>query len=388
MTFKFEITYKDPNSYARTGVYTTPHGAIETPNFIFCGTKAAIKGLSPKQMREAGTDIILSNTYHLMLSPGADLIAEMGGLHKFMGWDGPMFTDSGGFQIFSLGHGSVADEIKGRAGRVRKKTILKISEEGAAFQSYLDGKKFFLTPELSIDIQRKLGADLIVQLDECTPFHVDKEYTARSSAMSMRWGDRSLAEWKRLDDGKQKMYGIVQGGVYEDLRKESCEYTRDRDFFATAIGGSLGSNKEQMYEVVAMCAPHIHPTRPVHLLGIGTFIDVFTNVRSGMDTFDCVSPTRIARHGWALAKGAPKERMNLRNAKYVNDQDPIDAACTCYTCKNHSRGYIHHLFRTGELLGMQLLSIHNVATMNRLMRDVRAAIKSNTLDQVQKEWVA
>lgn len=387
MTFAFDVTYRDPQSYARLGRLTTPHGTIDTPNFIFCGTKASVKGLSPQQLRAARTDIILSNTYHLMLSPGPDLVEKMGGLHKFMGWDGPMFTDSGGFQIFSLGYGSVADEIKGRGQRHRTKTILKITEEGAAFRSYLDGKKFFLTPEESVNIQRKLGADLIVQLDECTPFHVDKEYTAKSMQMSMRWGDRSLAEWKRRDDGRQKMYGIVQGGVYPDLRKESCEYTRDRDFFATAIGGSLGANKEQMYEVVAMCSPHIHPDRPVHLLGIGSFIDVFTNVRSGMDTFDCVSPTRIARHGWALVKGAPKERMNLRNAQYQTDQDPVDSTCECYTCRHHSRGYIHHLFRVGEFLGMQLLSIHNVATMNRLMRDVRAAIASNTLDQAQKEWI-
>jgi queuine tRNA-ribosyltransferase len=238
-----------------------------------------------------------------------------------------------------------------------------------------------------VDIQRKLGADLIVQLDECTPFHVDKDYTARSMEMSMRWGDRSLEEWRRGDDGRQKMYGIVQGGVYPDLRRESCEYTRDRDFFATAIGGSLGSHKDQMYEVVAMCAPMIHPLRPVHLLGIGSFIDIFTNVRSGIDTFDCVSPTRIARHGWAMVKGAPKERMNIRNARFAKDPEPVDPTCDCLACKNHSRSYIHHLFRVGEFLGMQLLSIHNVATMNRLMRDVRKAIATNTLDAVQKEWV-
>lgn len=387
MTFAFDIIHKDPNSYARLGRLTTPHGTIDTPNFIFCGTKASVKGLSPQQLREAKSDIILSNTYHLMLSPGPDLIADMGGLHKFMGWDGPMFTDSGGFQIFSLGHGSVADEIKAKGRGFRNKTFLKLTEEGAHFKSYLDGKEFFLTPEGSIDIQRKLGADLIVQLDECTPFHVDKDYTARSMELSMRWGDRSLAEWKRGDDGKQKMYGIVQGGIYPDLRKESCEYTRDRDFFATAIGGSLGAHKEQMYEVVAMCSPHIHPDRPVHLLGIGSFIDVFSNVRSGMDTFDCVSPTRIARHGWAQVKGAPKERMNLRNAQYARDQDPVDSTCGCTSCQNHSRSYIHHLFRVSEQLGMQLLSIHNVYTMNRLMREVREAIRTNTLDQVQKDWV-
>lgn len=388
MTFAFDITHKAPESYARTGVLTTPHGAIETPNFIFCGTKATVKGMAPAQLRAENVDIILSNTYHLMLSPGPDLIAEMGGLHKFMNWDGPMFTDSGGFQIFSLGHGSVADEIKGKGNRYREKTILKITEEGATFRSYLDGKKFFLTPESSIDIQRKLGADLIVQLDECTPFHVDKDYTARSMAMSMRWGDRSLAEWKRKDDGKQRMYGIVQGGVYPDLRKESCEWTADRDFFATAIGGSLGSHKEQMYEVVAMCAPMIHPKRPVHLLGIGTFIDIFTNVKSGIDTFDCVSPTRIARHGWAMVKGAPKERMNIRNAGFARDPRPVDETCGCHACKNHSRSYIHHLFRVGELLGMHLLSMHNIHTMTRLMKDVRHGIRSGTLDQIKKEWIA
>jgi queuine tRNA-ribosyltransferase len=387
MTFAFTITHKDPQSRARIGRLTTPHGAIDTPNFIFCGTKASVKGLSPLQMREAGTDIILSNTYHLMLSPGPDLIAEMGGLHKFMNWDGPLFTDSGGFQIFSLGHGSVADEIKGRRTTNRPKTFLKISEQGAEFRSYLDGRKFFLTPESSIEIQRKLGADLIVQLDECTPFHADKEYTARSMEMSMRWGDRSLAEHERHDDGKQAMYGIVQGGVYPELRKISCEYTRDRNFFSTAIGGSLGSNKEQMYEVVAMCSEHIHQSRPVHLLGIGSFIDIFTNVRQGIDTFDCVSPTRTARHGWALVKGAPRERVNLRNAQFMKDSTPVDETCGCYTCRNHSKSYIHHLFRVGETLGMQLLSIHNVATMNRLMREVRQAIKAGTLDAAQKEWV-
>ncbi|MDD9900740.1 MAG: tRNA guanosine(34) transglycosylase Tgt, partial [Alphaproteobacteria bacterium] len=274
----------------------------------------------------------------------------------------------------------------------RPNTLLKITEEGATFKSYLDGSMHFLSPEKSVQIQRKLGADLIVQLDECTPFHVDRDYTARSMEMSMRWGDRSLAEHKRIEseDGHaypQAMYGIVQGGVYEDLRKISCEWTRDSDFFATAIGGSLGSHSEQMYEVVAMCSPHIHPERPVHLLGIGGFRDIFTNVRSGMDTFDCVSPTRIARHGWALIKGAEKERINLRNKPYQTDQDPIDSTCACTTCKNHSRGYIHHLFRAKEILGMQLVSIHNVFTMNRLMRDVRSALKNGTLDEMQKEWI-
>lgn len=387
--FSFDVECHDPaGSCARIGSLKTPHGVIETPNFIFCGTKASVKALSPAQLREAGTDIILSNTYHLMLQPGADTVARMGGLHKFMGWDGPMFTDSGGFQIFSLGHGGVADEIKGRMSQNRDKSVLRITEEGATFKSYLDGKIHFLSPEISVDIQRKLGADLIVQLDECTPFHADQDYTASSMAMSMRWGDRSLAAFEKDNDGKQAMYGIVQGGVYPDLRKESSEYTRNAPYFATAIGGSLGSHKEQMYEVVNMCMPHIHPDRPVHLLGIGDFDDIFRNVAQGIDTFDCVSPTRMARHGWALKKGAPKGRVNLRNARFRDDPLPIEEGCSrCYTCQNFSTAYLNHLFKAGEILGFQLLSIHNIATMNRLMREVRSAVRAGTLKRAAQEWV-
>ncbi len=401
--FGFEIDHRDSASGARTGRLTTPHGTIETPNFIFCGTKAAIKGVTPQQMRDAGTGIVLANTYHLMIQPGADRVAKLGGLHGFMGWDGPMLTDSGGFQIFSMGHGGVADEIKGRRNRDarsgngpgtnggnggRTPSLTKITEEGAEFRSYLDGSKLFLSPESSIQIQRKLGADLIVQLDECTPFHVERDYTASSMAMSHRWGDRCLEEFNRGDDGRQALYGVIQGGVYPDLRRESTEFTADRPFFGTAVGGSLGAHKDQMYEVVSHCTPYIHPDRPVHLLGIGGFGDIFAGVRLGMDTFDCVHPTRVARHGWALMKGAPNERVNLRNARFRDDQAPIDESCQCATCATYSRAYLNHLLRAGEILSMTLLSIHNVATMNRLMADVRAAIRSGTLDAAEKAWVA
>lgn len=390
--FAFDILHRDPASRARIGRLTTPHGTIETPNFIFCGTKATVKGVTPDQLRAERTDIILSNTYHLMIQPGAETVAAMGGLHRFMGWDGPMLTDSGGFQIFAMGHGSVADEIKGRRSQTREKTLLKITEEGAEFRSYMGGEKLFLTPERSIDIQRKLGADLIVQLDECTPFHVDRDYTAKSMRMSHRWGDRSLAEFERggglsANGLPQALYGIIQGGVYPDLRKESAEYTRDRPFFGTAVGGSLGSHKDQMAEVVGMCMPHIHPDRPVHLLGIGGIVDIFAGVEQGIDTFDCVSPTRIARHGWALMPGAKGERLNLRNAAHKQDPRPIDESCACHACRNFGRAYLHHLFKADELLGPQLLSIHNIATMNRLMRDVRAGIATGTLDAVRKRWV-
>ncbi len=385
--FAFDVEHRDTKSRARVGKLTTPHGTIETPNYIFCGTKGAIKNLSPAQMREAKTDIILGNTYHLMIQPGADLVHKMGGLHKFNRWDGPMMTDSGGFQIFSMGHGSIADEIKGRNKGNRGTSLLKITEEGAKFKSYWNGEDLLLTPESSIDIQRKLGADLIYQFDECTAYHVERDYTAKSMERSHRWGDRSLAEFERGHDGAQALYGIVQGGVYEDLRATSCAYTKDRPFFGTAIGGCLGGSEEEMNEVVSWCAPQIHPDRPVHLLGIGRIRDVFSFVRQGIDTFDCVSPTRIARHGWALQKGAPDERLNLRNARYKDDPTPLDPDSDVASSREFSKAYIHHLLKVGELLAMQIIAQHNVAVINRLMREVRAAIRNGTLDELEKEWL-
>lgn len=384
--FSFKLTHRDPKSRARLGLLETPHGTIETPNFIFCGTKASIKGVNPHQVKEAGADIILANTYHLMLQPGADLVERAGGLHKFMGWDGPMLTDSGGYQVFAMGHGSVAEEIKGNRGGNVKKTLLKITEEGAAFRSYINGEKFLLTPEKSVEIQKKLGADLIVQFDEFSPYHVTKEYTARSMAMSCRWGDRSLEEFFKGHTGKQGIYSVVQGGVHEDLRIESSQYTADRNFFGTAIGGSMGKDQDEFYALVDWCMPHIHPERPVHLLGIGDFDDIFMNVRKGIDTFDCVSPTRLARHGSALVKGAPKGKINILNAKYRNYHGPIDENISNYTSQ-FTCAYIHHLFKAKELLGMQLLTLHNIETMTRLMKEIRAAIKTDTLDQLEKEWL-
>ncbi|HYE00667.1 MAG TPA: tRNA guanosine(34) transglycosylase Tgt [Alphaproteobacteria bacterium] len=390
--FAFTIDKRAADSRARLGRLRTPHGTLATPNFIFCGTKASLKGVTPDQARAVGTDIILSNTYHLMIQPGTELIERMGGIHRFMGWDGPMLTDSGGFQIFSMGHGSVADEIKGRRQTGRAETLTKITEEGAKFRSYLDGSPILLTPERSILQQRQIGADLIVQFDECTPFHVEKEYTARSMRLSQRWGDRSLAEFIRLEDdpryaGRQAMYGVVQGGVYEDLRRESAAYTADRPFFGTAVGGSLGGTKQEMYEVVAMTMPMVHPDRPVHLLGIGGIQDIFNGVRQGIDTFDCVSPTRIARHGWAIIPGVAGQRLNIRNARFRQDGEPLDAACGCPACAKYSRAYLHHLFKAGELLAMELVSLHNIAQMNRLLRDIRSAIAADTLGAAERFWL-
>lgn len=385
--FSFDITHRDPKSGARLGVLKTPHGAIETPNYIFCGTKAAIKGLSPAQMREARTDIILSNTYHLMLQPGADLVERMGGLHKFMGWDGPLLTDSGGFQVFSLGEGTMANEIKGKNKGHDNRNLLQITEEGCVFRSYVDGSKIRLTPESAMDIQRKLGADLLMQFDECTPYHVTKDYTARSMEMSMRWGDRCLTRFERHDNGAQALYGIVQGGVHADLRRISAEYTKDRPFFGTAVGGCLGGTDEEMELVVSASLPHAHPDRPVHFLGIGQIKDVFRFVRLGVDTFDCVIPTRLARHGTAFLKGARGETINLNNARYRTDDTPLDEANAIPASSAFSKAYIHHLLKAGELLGVQILAQHNVATINRLMREVRAAIRAGTLDSLEKEWI-
>lgn len=395
--FNFEILSRDSNSAARCGKLVTPHGIVETPNFIFCATKAAIKGLTPTAMKEENTQIILANTYHLMLQPGSEIVKKLGGLHKMMGWDGPLLTDSGGYQIFSLGHGSVASEIKGKRMGKRPKTLLKITEEGAKFKSYIDGSTHLLTPEKAIQIQRDLGADLIVVLDECTPFHVDKDYTANSMRLSHRWALRSLAEFKKENDLRQALYGIIQGGVYEDLRKESANFVNNHDFFGHAIGGSLGSDKNQMHNIVGTTMNMLSKNRPIHLLGIGGISDIFNGVSSGIDTFDCVHPTRLARHGGALVPlplklseddDSKTEHFNLRNNRFRLDDKPIDPQCNCSTCKNFSRGYLHHLIKAQEMLSFQALTAHNVHFMNRLMTAIRKAIANGTLKEEKQKWLA
>ena len=385
--FGYEILHRDSASAARVGRLTTPHGAIETPNYIFCGTKGAIKGLGPDRMVEAKADIILSNTYHLMIQPGAATVEKLGGLHRMMGWNGPMMTDSGGFQIFSMGHGGVADEIKGRNRSTSNKGLLKITEEGAAFRSYLDGSRMMLTPEGSMQYQRQLGADLIYQFDECTAYHVDRAYTEKSMERSHRWGDRCLAAFAAAHDGRQGLYGITQGGIYEDLRDVSCAWVNDRPFFGQAVGGSLGGSREEMFDVVALNMSRLRKDRPTHLLGIGRIVDVFSFVPLGIDTFDCVEPTRIARHGMAYERGNPREAINLKNAKYQHDTAPLDPGLDIPASRDFSKGYIHHLLKAGEALGPQLVAQHNVAMITRLMREIRAALRAGTLDALRQEWL-
>ncbi|MDR3156107.1 MAG: tRNA guanosine(34) transglycosylase Tgt [Holosporaceae bacterium] len=374
----------------RCGILETPHGVVETPAFIFCGTKASVKGVSPQQLMEAQTQIILSNTYHLFSYPGSEYIKKRGGLHKFMGWNGPMLTDSGGFQIFSLGLGSVADEIKGKRSGVS--SLLKIDEDGATFRSYWDGSTQILTPEKSMEIQKNLGADFIVAFDECTPFHGDKKYTELSMERSHRWEKRSLGEFICRDDGSQALYGIVHGGVHADLRKHSAEFINDHAFFATAIGGTLGSTKSQMYEVIEMATTHINAARPIHLLGIGGISDIFVGVSLGIDTFDCVHPTRIARHGGALVKRAfrdspTREHINLKRSEYEHDDNPIELDCDCATCQVFSRAYLHYLLKASELLALHAINIHNIRFMNRLMKEIRNTIKnSGSLKELRTIW--
>jgi queuine tRNA-ribosyltransferase len=389
--FAFTVTSRDPATRARTGRLETPHGSIETPAFLFCATKAAVKAVTPDAARAEGTQAILANTYHLMLQPGPEIVARMGGLHRFMGWDGPMLTDSGGFQIFSLGRGGGGDdEARPNAPATgRPKTnLVKITEEGAAFRSHIDGTPHLLTPERSIDIQRALGADLVVALDECPPAYLDHDATARSMALTHRWEARSLARFARDDDGRQALYGVVQGGVYPDLRRESAAFVSAQNFFGHAIGGCLPARQEDapMYEVFAMATEGLDPSRPVHLLGIGGVRDIWEGAARGVDTFDCVHPTRVARHGGALVRGAAGFRLNLRNAGFRDDPAPIEEGCPCAACRRFSRAYLHHLVKAGEVTGLVLITLHNISFMNRLMAGVRAAIRDGRLRDEMKAW--
>ena len=385
----FSFTVVSKRDRARCGVLHTPHGDIQTPAFIFCGTRASVKGIWPQQLKNAKTQIILSNTYHLFLNPGGEFVKKMGGLHKLMGWDGPMLTDSGGFQIFSFGHGTVANEIKGkRSGEV---SLVSITDEGAKFRSYWDGSYKLLTPEISIQTQCDLGVDLIVTLDECTPFHSSRKYTERSLKRSHAWELRSLEQFKKLNDGKQAIYGIIQGGVYPDLRKEAGEFVSSHDFFGTAIGGTLGQTKEQMHEVVDMAFQSLDISRPIHLLGIGGISDIFNGVMLGIDTFDCVHPTRIARHGGALVdpkyrENKDREHINLKNSRYQYDESPIEEECDCECCRNFSRAYLHYLLKAREMLALEAISLHNIRFMNRLMERIRDSIHNDTFDELKRYW--
>lgn len=395
MSISFDIVARDEKTRARAGVIQTPHGPVETPVFMPVGTRATVKSLTPDEVAEHGAQIILGNTYHLYLQPGHELIRKLGGLHNFMQWHGPILTDSGGFQVFSLVYGGIADEVKGRRPIQNRSlpNMVKITEEAVIFRSYLDGSEHVFTPERSIEIQHGLGADIIVCFDELPPFRAGYDYTAQSLKRTHRWEARCLAyhrQQQELGNGaeRQALFGIVHGGVFPDLRRASAEHVGSMGFPGLCIGGSLGGNKQQMYDVVDMTVPYMPDALPRHLLGIGDVDDLIENVARGIDMFDCVSPTRLGRHGSALVRDASKRwRINITGASYREDTGPIDESCDCYACRKFSRAYIHYLFRAKEILGIRLVSLHNVAFLTKLMREVRQSIIEGRFEELRREWL-
>jgi queuine tRNA-ribosyltransferase len=392
----FTITARDAASRARAGALGTAHGDVRTPAFTPLATKATVKGLLPEEVASLGYEMVLGNTFHLLLRPGPQLIERLGGLGPFMGWPGPTITDSGGFQVFSMGHGTVAEEIKGRArGRPgeREGAILEIGESGVSFRSYVDGRTRFISPEDSMATQASLRSDVALVFDECTPFHVDRAYTQRSTERTHRWLHRCLHWHAEHGPDDQLVYGIVQGGVHEDLRRESAQLVGASACDGIAIGGSLGSEKAQMYEVVSWATSELGGAlehRPRHLLGIGEVDDLIAGVELGIDTFDCAMPTRLGRHGTALVPDpAARWRLDLTKAGSRESEAPLLEGCACPACsKGFSRAYLSYLARAGELTGTRLITMHNLAFLAQLMGDLRQGIIDGRLGEVAASWRA
>ncbi|MFQ5735370.1 MAG: tRNA guanosine(34) transglycosylase Tgt [Thermodesulfobacteriota bacterium] len=363
MGFGFELIKKDAASGARLGRVTTPHGSFPTPVFMPVGTRATVKGLTPEELVELGAGIILANTYHLYLRPGHQVIKELGGLHRFMHWDGPILTDSGGFQVFSLGK------------------LRKITEEGVSFSSHIDGSRCVLTPEGAMEIQEALGADIIMVLDECTPYPADRGYATRSMELTHRWAARCKAARSGSD---QALFGIVQGGMYADLRKRSAETLIETGFDGYAIGGlSVGEEKALMQEMVESTAAHLPETHPRYLMGVGTPEDLVYCVSRGIDMFDCVMPTRNARNGTLFTR---RGKLVIKNARYERDALPVDPECGCYVCTNYSRAYLRHLYMSGEILSARLNTVHNLYYYTHLMEGMREAVSEGRFEAFRKKF--
>ena len=359
----YELIKQCPVTGARAGRLHTPHGSFETPMFMPVGTQGTVKTLSPEELKEMGAGFILGNTYHLFLRPGHDIVKKAGGLHRFMNWNGGILTDSGGFQVFSLGD------------------LRKITEEGVDFRSHLDGSKQFLSPEKSMEIQMALGADIAMAFDECTPYPADYEYACSSMRLTTRWARRCLAAHDRED---QALFGIVQGGMYKDLRQESAESLVGMDFPGYAIGGlSVGEPKPLMYELLEHTTPFLPAGKARYLMGVGTPDCLVEGVARGIDMFDCVFPTRVARNGTAITS---RGRVVVRNAAFTDDFSPLDPECDCYTCKNYSKAYLRHLIRCDEIFGLRLMSLHNLHYLIHLMQRIRLAIMEDRFAAFQKNF--
>ncbi len=371
---EFTLLKKDTSglSHARRGRLKLNHGTIETPIFMPVGTYGSVKAMDPVELKEVGSQIILGNTFHLWLRPGTAVLDKFGGLHKFMGWDGPILTDSGGFQVFSLG------------------AMRKITEEGVKFASPIDGSRQFLSPEVSMQIQRSLNSDIVMQFDECTPYEIDgrpatAEEAAKSMRMSLRWAQRSMNEFKR-GENPNALFGIVQGGMYEHLRDESLAGLEDIDFPGLAIGGlSVGEPKEDMQRILAHVGPRLPENKPHYLMGVGTPEDLVEGVANGVDMFDCVMPTRNARNGWLFTRFGD---VKIKNARYKDDMAPLDESCDCYCCKNFSRAYLHHLHRSNEILGARLNTIHNLHFYLKIMQEMRDAIDADRFNEFRIQFRA
>lgn len=378
--FDFKINKKATRSLARTGVFSTPHGKIKTPVFMPVGTKATVKTLSKDDLDSLGAEIILANTYHLFIRPGHKLIKKMGGLHKWMNWNKPILTDSGGYQVFSL------NQEKGLPKNATIKTRVKIDEKGVEFKSHLDGTKHYLTPEQAIKIQHDLGADIIMAFDECAPSDSSKRYFKQAMDRTHNWLDKCIKQHKNLPKSKKiALFGIIQGGLYKDLREESAKYINDKDLPGNAIGGlSVGESKDQMYEMIEATIPHLDDNKPRYLMGVGTPEDLLEAIDRGIDMFDCVHPTRMARHG---AFWNEKGRFSIRNEQFKADNKPLQPKCRCYTCQNHSRSYLRHLVFEKEILGLNLMTIHNLHFLLNLMRKTREHIEKNTFSTFKKSFL-
>lgn len=370
MSLKFEIVHQSKKSRARVGKIHTPHGVIDTPNFVAVGTNGTLKAIDNVPVEEAGLQLMFCNTYHMMLQPGTDVVKKAGGLHNYIGRKGPIITDSGGFQVFSLAYGGVANELKSRGQKKTDGHVLKINEEGVLFRSYRCGKKVLLTAETSIDAQKDLGADIIIPFDELPPYHIDQKVLLDSFDRTHRWEKRSL-EHHLKNPNNQAMYSVVHGGVNPELRRRSCEFANNLPFDGFAIGGSLGKTKQELFQLLDYTPAHLDPARPIHLLGIGDLESIQYGVNSGIDTFDSSYPTRAARHGIVITAQGP---LDLR--KKVNEDQfvPLDHTCSCSTCKKYTRAFMHHLFKASELTAQTLASIHNVTQMVTIMAKYRESI--------------